>query len=60
MSAFKDKLGQPQAWLQGLGLQDTDYRAAKLILLPAQNPWQTHSISEVQALLQNPLTGEQP
>lgn len=59
LSAFQDKLGQPQAWLKALGLQDTDYRAAKLILPPAQKPWQTHSISEVQALLQNSLTGEQ-
>ncbi len=57
---FKENLGQPQTWLSALGLQATDYRAAKVIISPTELPWKVHTISEMQTFLATALAGEQP
>ncbi|NJK67861.1 MAG: type III-B CRISPR module RAMP protein Cmr1 [Microcoleus sp. CSU_2_2] len=55
VSVFQDKLGRPQTLLTALGLEATDYSAAKLTLFPSPNPWQIHPIPDVQGFLENTL-----
>ncbi len=56
---FKENLGQPQTWLSALGLQATDYRAARVIISPPELPWKVHKISEMQTFLAPAKAGEQ-
>jgi CRISPR-associated protein Cmr1 len=57
---FKENLEQPQTWLSALGLQATDYRAARVIISPTELPWKVYTISEMQTFLATALAGEQP
>lgn len=59
LSVFKSRLEQPQNWLAALNLDATDYRTAKLVIEPSENPWQIHTIPEIQAFLKTALIGEQ-
>lgn len=51
VNVFQGNFSQPQNWLQALGLTAINYRTAQLNILPTQNPWRIHSISEMQSFL---------
>lgn len=56
-NVFQERLGQPQNWLAALGVDATDYQNAQLITEPTKNPWQIHTIPEIQTFLQKAPTG---
>ncbi|WP_017307139.1 type III-B CRISPR module RAMP protein Cmr1 [Spirulina subsalsa] len=51
INVFQENLSQTRNCLQALGLTATDYRTAQLNIFPTPNPWQPHSISEMQSFL---------